>query len=394
METALFSFLYEINKIIDQREIGVALYIDLSKAFDTLCHDILIQKLLLYGIRGTPLQWFKSYLQGRTQRVKVSSDRGSILSDIANITVGVPQGSILGPLLFVIYANDLHYVFKDLPVILMSYADDTNLIIKVSNRSDIEPMVDLVFSKVQDWMNKNKLVINNDKTACMFFRSPRSNLCLNNVTLAGTRMDFCREIRLLGFYVDCHLNYNAHIEHLCKKLSSVCFGLRTLSSQCSPTILKTLYYANFYSHLRYGIIHWGRAVGVNRVFVLQKYIVRVIKGLKFGETCREAFKELNILTVAGVYIYELLCFVRNNMMCFQKAFAATPYETRHKNSLCVDQHTTTLYQKSAHYNGCLIFNALPNKIKCAPTINIFKSKIKKLVIDISPYSIKEFLDKI
>jgi len=324
----------------------------------------------------------------------MSSDSGPIYSSTAELTVGVPQGSILGPLLFVVFANDLHSVFNNSPVILMSYADDTNLLIKVSNREDMGMVVGVVFSKVCEWMEKNKLVINAEKTACMVFRSFKSNIDINYITLNDKQLETSRDIKLLGFYVDNQLNYSAHIDHLCKKLSSVCFGLRTMSNQCSETILKTLYYANFYSHLKYGIIHWGRASNVNRVFILQKYAVRIIKKIKPLESCRDAFKDLQFLTFTGLYIYELLCFVRKNMSIFQKNCLNGPYETRNKNYLCSDQHSTALYQKGAYFNGCLFYNILPNEIKLAPTFNVFKKKVKQLLININPYEIGEFLNKV
>lgn len=158
--------------------------------------------------------------------------------------------------------------------------------------------------------------------------------------------------------------------------------------------MKTLYYANFYTHLKYGIIYWGKATNVNRVFILQKYAIRIIKGLNFGESCRQAFKYLSFLTVAGLYIYELLCFVRNNMTLFQKNCINGSYDTRNKKLLVTDQHSTALYQRGAYYNGCLFYNALPDNIKAVPSLNIFKNKTKKLLIDMSPYNITEFFDKI
>lgn len=393
LDTALFSFVNEVVKIIDHSSAAVGLFVDLSKAFDSINHSILLYKLFQYGVRGPINQWFKSYLGGRTQITKLDSADGPVYSSIEHTSFGVPQGSILGPILFNIYINDLFKTFHSLPCLPVAYADDINVVFQSSSGHQAVIEVSNLLTRIGEWMHANKLTINDNKTTFMSFRSSRSSLdFLNEMSASVGGLSFSSSTRLLGLYVDEHLNWSVHLNHLCGRLSSACYGLRSMSQHCNRHILRTLYFAHFHSQLRYGIIHWALCTDFSRVFVIQKYAVRIIAGLKYGESCRSAFKDLNILTAIGVYIYELVCFVRTHKNLFDGNAVDHKYETRHRQLLSCDLHSSTLYQKGAHYRGCFLYNLVPAVIKEAASTPLFKKKLREHIVGISPYNLFEFIE--
>ena len=165
---ALISLTEKIKQTIDKGNLACGVFIDLKKAFDTVNHIILLQKLEHYGIRGITLQWFKSYLNGRKQYVSVCGNT----SETLEIKCGVPQGSVLGPLLFLLYINDLAKVSKKLTFFL--FADDTNIYHESSNILDIQKTVNKELRKVRKWLEANRLALNIDKTNFVIFHSPQN----------------------------------------------------------------------------------------------------------------------------------------------------------------------------------------------------------------------------
>ena len=155
----------KVLKDINEKNISLAIFMDLSKAFDTLDHSILIKKLAHYGVKGTALEWFISYLTGRSRNVAIDRVSSSILT----LSTGVPQGSILGPLLFLIYMNDVPYCTKYFNFIL--YADDTilNSTIQIPSMSPIN--INSELAKVYDWLAVNKLSLNVKKSKYIIFHA-------------------------------------------------------------------------------------------------------------------------------------------------------------------------------------------------------------------------------
>ena len=144
------------------------MFIDLSKAFDALSHSILLKKLARYGIRGTTLEWFESYLKGRTMRVKINSlTEPFTYSSYQEVSYGTPQGSCLGPLLFLVFINDLHNVVEH--GLSLLFADDTTLLHSHKNLRYLKWTVEEDLNKLMDWFKANKLTLNLDKTVCVLF---------------------------------------------------------------------------------------------------------------------------------------------------------------------------------------------------------------------------------
>ena len=210
---SLISITETIKKTIDEKKYGCGIFIDLKKAFDTVNHDILLQKLEHYGIRDIALSWFNSYLTGRKQYVHLNG----VNSMINNITCGVPQGSVLGPLLFLIYINDLPNISKKLKFYL--FADDTNIYYESKNLKSLEKTVNKELDKLHDWLCLNRLSLNISKTNFVIFHAinkPKTysiTLLINKRAISETNT-----VKYLGILIDSQLTFKNHIVELTKKI--------------------------------------------------------------------------------------------------------------------------------------------------------------------------------
>ena len=215
---------------------AVGVFCDLSKAFDTLDHKILIEKLDHYGIRGKWLSWLVSYLKNRKQFVDVDGE----LSDFLDITVGVPQGSILGPLLFLIYINDLPATLKKLIPVL--FADDTNLVVKGKKLNELVDTLNCELSTLSDYFKANKLKLNAEKTKLVCFQKKNSKIepDHHHVYLNGTKLNWDESATLLGITLDEHLSWNEQCSKVANKMAQGAGILNRVKSLLPTASLSTL----------------------------------------------------------------------------------------------------------------------------------------------------------
>ena len=203
---ALLQLYNKISAAIDRKEFTVGIFLDLSKAFDTVNHDILFDKLEHYGIRGVALDWMKNYFHNRLQFVQYNNT----LSTFKSIRCGVPQGSILGPLLFLLYINDLCDVTNVLEFIL--FADDTNLFYSHKNQSSLANVINREIDKLSEWFRANKLSINIKKSNYMLFKPRQKRLNIElPISLNGDKIDMVKEVVFLGVILDEHISWKPHI---------------------------------------------------------------------------------------------------------------------------------------------------------------------------------------
>ena len=390
-DSALNEFVDGIVSALDQSQVALGLFVDFTKAFDCVDHSILLNKLEKYGVRGIAHGWFKSYLANRLQQVKIKN----VLSSLSTVSCGVPQGSILGPTLFIIYINDMLNYLKHPLCLTVAYADDTNILIRSNNLTEAENCAMLMYRKMMLWVQKNKLCINKEKTTCIVFKTSRSKIKTNNSIMLDDTMDitYSNNSKLLGLRIDCSLKWSSHVHDICTKLSKTCFALAIASKQCSLSILRQLYFASFHSTIKYAIVHWGLATEAHSVFVLQKRAIRIMAKLTSTESCREAFQSQKVLTLTSVYIYEITCFVYKNKLKFSNTRSQHNHNTRKKEFLLPLKHDTALYQKSLFFNGCRLYNLLPEDIKCLPTISKFKNAVKLFLLEINCYTLQEFMSR-
>nr|CAI5860927.1 unnamed protein product [Callosobruchus analis] len=386
--SATFDFIKRILDSLDNGFLAIGLFIDLSKAFDCVNHETLLNKMERMGIRGVAYQWCKSYLQNRKQQVKIIHESKEYFSTKKTTKYGVPQGSVLGPLFFLLYVNDLQTYLNDDNISISSYADDTNILLFGKYYGEIILKTEIAFKKTQQFFQENSLTINTNKTHCILFRHKRNkNEYPEKINLDGIHIIYSDSLSFLGVVIDEFMSWEQHIKSLCMKLSKACYTLKELKKIVSHEALIQAYYSNFHSLMAYGIILWG-GTHTQEVFMLQKRAIRIMNSLKSDESCRGYFKKMNLLTVSALYVCDCLCFVHKHNNVFSPNLRQHSYETRHKQDFTYPLHSTTVYEKGCYYKCLKMYNLLPQSLKVT-SLYIFKRKIKKTLTDCEPYRIED-----
>ena len=369
---------------------GCGIFIDLQKAFDTVNHSILLQKLSHYGIRGTSLLWFQSYLTDRQQYVSVNNHS----SQLGSITCGVPQGSILGPLLFLIYINDLPNVSKVLSFFL--YADDTHIYYESVNITKLRNKSVKELVKVKSWLGINRLALNIEKTNFVVFHSSRKKLLDDIQIRFGKKpMARARYVKFLGVLMDEHLTWKFHISALTKKLSRTTDFFFKIRHHLPLQILKNLHYSIFSSFLRFGSSTWGLSYDtyIAPLFLLQKKVLRSISFQPFFSSTTTIFHSLKILKLNDMITHEILKFVYKPLNglspspflnYFQLSNTVHSHETRQAAGGDIFQSIRNTFLcglRSIKYFGAKLWNSIPTLIKMSVSLNIFKSKLKEFLIN-------------
>jgi len=312
---ALITLTEAIRSALDSNEYAVGIFLDLQKAFDTVEHSILIKKLEHYGIRGTENDLLKSYLTGRCQCVK-SDD---IKSDQIEIKHGVPQGSVLGPLLFLLYINDLHNVVKHSST--FHYADDTSLLCKGKSLKNLNKHVNQDLKLLTTWLRANKISLNTSKTELIIFRSPNKPLKKNlNFRISGQHIFPTSQVTYLGVQLQEHLNWNSYMNELIPKLARATGVISKLRHYVDYKTGVSIYYSMFNAHVIYSIQAWGfiSADSLDRITRLQNKALRLLNFKDLRAPTKPLFINTKILPIS----YELK--LRNCLLAFDILRKLTP----------------------------------------------------------------------
>ena len=306
---ALLSMTQQIKEAIDHGKLPIGVFIDFQKAFDTVNHEILLSKLCHYGIRGVPNQWFSSYLTNRKQFVSINGQS----SKLKAVKHGVPQGSVLGPLLFLIYINDLHTSIKFSTT--RHFADDTNLLYIVEKKprnQNIVRNLNIDLKLLNHWLLANKISLNDTKSELIFFRKKGTSIPEVNIQLNGIKLVHSSEIKYVGIVFDEYLSFEPQIKILNAKLKRA-NNLLAISRHYVPkSLLTQIYYGQFYSHLSYGCQIWGQNLNKNSpTFILQKKAIRLISFADFRAHTDPLFKELKLLKIMDIVKLNNVIFVHN-----------------------------------------------------------------------------------
>ena len=386
-ETALIDVTEYIINGFDSGELVGAIMLDLKKAFDTVDPDILTQKLQWFGVSNIPLSWFKDYLSDRNQLVQFKSE----LSNERPIKCGVPQGSILGPLLFILYVNDLPKVCSKTKVIL--YADDTAILCRGKSIAQIQKTLNSEMGLCSVWFTQNKLHLNVSKTKSMLFGTSQRLSSIKapdnfEITVCEEVVERVQVFKYLGVHMDVNLNWHTHVEKIAKKISSKIGILRRVKPYLTIDLSKMIYNSIVLPHFTYCNIIWASTdeTTISRLQNLQNTSARVILTENKRSHVQPMLDVLSWMPISSQTRYHTLVAVYKCThglvpsylhKTFIQISRIHSYSTRQANqsNLFTRRPTLSQYKRSFTYRGVVLWNQLPEQIRSAETLNTFKAKL-------------------
>ena len=364
----------------DENMFSVGVFIDLSKAFDSINRDILLRKLHHYGKRGRAHDLFASYLSNRHQLTSVNGGESSPTLT----SVGVPQGAILSPLLFNLYIND---ITNSSTCKLILYADDACIVAKSHDINELLKSMSCELTGITKWLAANQLTLNVSKTKYVIFHRDRKRLPNLNgeLTINGQQLERVGQFKFLGVYVDESLKFRDHATLLSKKLSKYPKIFSRIRNLLPRSKLLNLYSSLIYPHLLYGITVWGGASKtlIRCIVVSQKFIVRSIVGANRRASTGPIFNELGILSLEEIYAYMCGLYVYKSLCSQEQIFTYATHHHATRSSLMNLLEVPHLYcyhsKQSIRYAGVAAFNQIPLEIRQTLTYTSFKRKYKQYI---------------
>ena len=373
---------------IDQGLLTGAVFIDLRKAFDTVDPSILLKKLSNVGVSDNCLSWFQSYLTGR----RICTVINSSTSEESSIDYGVPQGSILGPLLFVIYIDDLVEHLEQCSVHL--YADDTVIYFSNKDVHVIESVLNSELQNIFNWLGSSKLSLNCKKTVCMLFGSQGMIKKCNQlrITVNGTQIQQVESTKYLGMILDPNLKWNLHIDHMLIRIGKLVRLLSRLRYTLNIDNMKIIYNAIILPIFDYGDILYGSAAA-KYTDSLQKAQNRAFRFL-LGVSPHEHISIKELHSRLGYKSLEFRRFCHLNTMVYKAINDLAPpylkssfhfcqynYSLRSNGKLAVPKPRTDYLKRAFLYRGAMQFNNLPPDLKRASSYSLFSNKLKAVSFD-------------
>jgi hypothetical protein len=378
---AVTVFCNDTLRSFDNHETTIGVFLDLSKAFDTIDHKILIDKLFYYGIRGVALEWFRSYLLNRNQYVQYNN----VTSQTQSISCGVPQGSVLGPLLFILYTNDLEKSIKSKCII---FADDTTIYTSGKDITLLFNKINSDLSQLSRWFKTNKLSLNIDKTNYIIFTWNTNTHEKYQITIDNAIIKHVDTTKFLGIHIDNKLHWHEHIKHVKKKMSSGLYALNSSKHILQQSHMKTLYYSLVHPYLNYGCLLWGNThkTYINKLEIVQRKAIRAITKSNYNAATSPLFKNTNILKLSDVYNTQISTFMYDYsksdlpsplLQIFTSNNAIHSHQTRHSSDIHVTQRRSETVSRSFICRCPATWLSLPTDIKRSVSHNAFKYQIKR-----------------
>ena len=381
---------------MDKGRFGCGIFIDFQKAFDTVDHNILVKKLDHYGIRGVSNSWFKSYLNNRKQYVSINGFN----SELNDIKCGVPQGSVLGPLLFLLYINDLHASITFSKV--HHFADDTNLLHFRSSIKLLNKQINCDLKHLVNWLNANKISLNISKTELVLFKPLKKELDNElKIKLNGKKLYPTSSVKYLGVKIDSNLNWKEHMNSIAVKLNRANAVLSKLKVYVSFSILKSIYYSIFESNLNYANIVWAQNIcSSHRLFLLQKKAIRIINSADRLSHTNPLFHISKIIKSFDKTAIDNCCFISkclfklspsqfHDWFVFSSSLHTHNLRSSDLGILKIPSFKTTSHgRESFRINATYIWNNLHKQLKKHQLFKQNPSRVKSILINyyINSYS--------
>ena len=382
-ENAVTKICSEISVAFNRREIACSIFVDMRKAFDTINHKILLDKLKSYGIRGVAFNVFQSYLCDRKQYTIINC----VPSEFKYITCGVPQGSVLGPLLFLIYLNDIVNVSK---FKVNLFADDSCFTLIDKSPEILEQNVNSELKKVTKWLECNKLTINTDKTMYVIFTGRRFKHDFK-IKIRDLILKRKTHAKYLGVTLDEKLSWDPHINQLKKKLSSTVWALSSLRNAASPEILRIIYFGLIHSKLSYCLSNWGAVPQTkkNKIITMQKRAIRIISKAPRLSHSEPLFKNQHIMKVNEMYKHQVATIVSKYIhglwfgdLNLKNVNEVHDHNTRSSTSrnFFITTPSNEVFKRSLNYAGPMVWREVPQNLKSLHP-DKFKLEYKNFLID-------------
>ena len=389
-QTCLFQVLDHTQKLLDEGKLVSIVSLDLSKAFDAINHEMLLRKLAHLGLSESALFWIKSYLSNRTQHTKFSN----FTSKDEEVTAGVPQGSILGPLLFICFSNDIYNSFQDLCK-CFSYADDSQFIVAAKNQKELTKKIELIIRIAHNWYSQNCMKANQGKTEILVINKGniRTESMKFKVQEKG-KLKFLKPkkfIKVLGILIDEHLNWKKQVMKVRKTASNTIRKLHRINHLLPIDIKIQLYNALVVPHFDYADVIWGGcSVEMSRKLqITQNFAVKSITGAKKFDHVTELFEKLKFLSLQqrrniheAVFTHKSLLQNHPHDICQMYILQCPTSNTRGSHSAILNYppHKTQKYENSPFYRCLKSWNSIPENILKNTTTKAFKRDLQKDMI--------------
>lgn len=402
-EDALLDFCSKVYNGLNSKFQVAGLFIDITKAFDSVDHKILISCLSEAGIRGVPLNWFRSYLLERTQCVRINQSTSEFLP----ITCGVPQGSVLGPILFLVFVNSLCLGrFKGS---LTSFADDTALCYQSHNVDSLFNDMEYDLNQLKVWFTLNKLALSSKTKYIKFSFKSKMNMnrniyfrckqCLNNsvnVTCINcVQIEKVDSLKYLGLILDQNCTWKPHVLSVKMYVYMALRKFYMLKYICPVPVLRSIYFAIVHSKIQYGLSCWGGTYTtiVNPIVIAQKAVIRQIFKLRKTEHSFPYFKQLNIFPLRHLYIYRVLrlFFVRSGQNVSNSL--AKSIRLKSLNRVTLPRPNSEAFKKFYLYMASKLFNKVPFHISKATNLNHFSKYLKQWLFSFNSEQIEDYFMK-
>lgn len=362
------SFIYER---LDSKTPTIGVFVDLSKAFDTVCHRKLLEKLYRCGFRGVCYDLFESYLNDRQQFVEVNGFRSSM----KNISYGIPQGTVLGPIMFTIYVNSL--LKKKLKGRVISFADDTVLLFDDDTWQSLKIKVEEELTEVCKWFRFHTLTLNAEKTGYMIFNSySGQSPDLGSLMVSpDVKIREQKTVKYLGIILDQHMRWDHHVGYMVNKIRFLLGRFAILRRYLNFSQLRTLYFSLVQSQLTYGILGWGGARGchLRKVEIVQKWVLKIIMGRKKTYSTSRIYQESGVMTVTQLYVMQSIIDAHKNNSTLQTC--QHTYGTRSRQNVIVPRARKAIGQRHYTYLSPRLYNSAPSEFKTIWNLKRFKTKI-------------------